>query len=379
MRLLSWFPALLLVLLVGACAPTLPPPPTPAPPKAPRLELIPASFAQLPGWESERFQGVFQALQRSCAKLSSKPEWAAPCRAAQGAERDPKAYFESWFKPWLVQDNGVTEGLFTGYYEAELKASRVQKHADQVPLLGLPADLISADLSLFDSSLKGKRIEGRLEKNRLVPYYSRAEIEGGRNTAAPILAWADAVDAHILSIQGSGRLMFEDGLVHRLGFAASNGQSFKGIGKILKEKGKIPEGGDASMPGIERWLRANPQEGRRLMAENPRYIFFRKIEGEGPVGSLGVALTPERSLAVDPAFITLGTPVFLSTRLAGGQNFQRLMMAQDTGSAIKGVIRGDIFFGTGAQAYEKAGRQKESGRYWLLLPRDVVPENALRQ
>ncbi|TAN58678.1 MAG: murein transglycosylase [Rhodospirillales bacterium] len=369
------FLPLLLALLVQACAPSLPPPPAPpVPPKPARIGFVPASFADLPGWEAERFQDALPAFQRSCAKLSAKPEWLGACRAAASFSGNPKAFFEGHFKPWLVQDNGTADGLFTGYYEAEFKASRTQKQASQVPLLGLPPDLISADLSLFDPGLKGKRLEGRLERNRLVPYYSRVEIEAGQAAGkAPVLAWADAVDAHILSIQGSGRLLFEDGPVQRLGFAASNGLPFKGIGKILRERGKIAENGDATMPAIERWLKAHPEEGRHLMAENPRYIFFRRIEGEGPVGSLGVVLTPERSLAVDPAFIPLGAPVWLSSRLAGGQGFQRLMLAQDTGSAIKGVVRGDIFFGTGASAYEKAGRQKEPGRYWLLLPKDLPP------
>jgi membrane-bound lytic murein transglycosylase A len=376
------FSVLGLLLLAAACAPSLPPiQPPPPPAKFPHLELTPASFADLPGWGADNFQGVRDAFLKSCPKLNAKGVWAESCAKVQSAPNDPqilKRVFEQSFKPWRVSDNGNPEGLFTGYYEAEFAATRFQKSTGQVPIYGPPADLISVDLSQFDASLKGKRIEGRVEKNRLVPYFARHEIESGavaQNASA--LAWADAVDAHILSIQGSGRLSLDDGTVMRAGFAASNGRPFKGIGAILKERGKIQPGQDSTMPAIERWLKSHPEEGRRLMAENPRYIFFRKVEGEGPVGSLGVALTPERSLAVDQTLLPLGAPVWLSTRLADGQAYQRLMLAQDTGSAIKGAVRGDIFFGTGKQAFDKAGRQKEPGRFWLLLPQGVVPESVL--
>jgi membrane-bound lytic murein transglycosylase A len=374
---------LLLALLLAACAaprePVLPQPPPPS--KFPKLELTPVHFADLPGWNADNFQGVRESFLKSCQKLQNKNGWAESCRAVQSSPNDPsvlKRLFEQTLKPWRVTDNGNPDGLFTGYYEAEFTASRHQTLSSQVPLLGLPNDLISADLSLFDPAFKGRRIEGRVEKNRLVPYHSRAEIENGAVSGkAPVLAWADAVDAHILSIQGSGRLLMDDGQVMRAGFAASNGQPFRGIGAILKEKGKIGPGQDSTMPAIERWLRSHPEEGRRLMAENPRYIFFRKVEGEGPVGSLGVALWPERSMAVDQTLLPLGAPLWLSTRLADGQAYQRLMLAQDTGAAIKGAVRGDIFFGTGRAAFDRAGRQKEAGRLWLLLPQGAVPESLL--
>ncbi|MBF0268087.1 MAG: murein transglycosylase A [Alphaproteobacteria bacterium] len=377
------FLAALLLLLLAACAPRTGVPPEPSPPARPTtgLEIVPAQFSDLPGWGSDAFAGVLPAFQKSCLKLKSKPGWAASCKTAQNLSGDPaiiRNFLEGQFRPWRVQAGGGNpDGLFTGYYEAEFPVTRHQTSAHQVPLLGPPPDLVTADLALFDNSLKGRRIDGRVEQRKMIPYFSRAEIESGvLNGKAPVLAWADAVDAHILSIQGSGRLQMDDGSVMRAGFAGSNGHAFKGIGAILKEKGKIRPGEDSTMPAIERWLRANQAEGRRLMAENPRYIFFRKVEGEGPVGSLGVALTPERSLAIDNTLLPLGAPVWLATKLAGGQTYQRLMLAQDTGSAIKGAVRGDIFFGTGKPAFEKAGRQKEAGRYWLLLPVGMTPEQA---
>ncbi|CAA6604852.1 Membrane-bound lytic murein transglycosylase [Rhodospirillaceae bacterium LM-1] len=378
------FLAAFLLLLLAACAPRVGVPPEPVPPTRPTtgLEFAPAQFSDLPGWGSDYFAGVLPAFQKSCLKLKNKPGWTASCKAAQSLPSDPvsiRNFLEGQFRPWRVQAGGGNpDGLFTGYYEAEFPVTRHQMSAHQVPLLGPPADLVTADLVLFDSALKGRRIDGRVEKSKMIPYFSRAEIEAGAlHGRAPVLAWADAVDAHILSIQGSGRLQMDDGSVMRAGFAGSNGHVFKGIGAILKEKGKIGPGEDSTMPAIERWLRANQAEGRRLMAENPRYIFFRKVEGEGPVGSLGVPLTPERSLAIDNTLLPLGAPIWLATRLAGGQAYQRLMLAQDTGSAIKGAVRGDIFFGTGKPAFEKAGRQKEPGRYWLLLPVGMTPEQAL--
>lgn len=384
MRRLS---ALFLLLALVACAPREAVPPSiPAEPlpgaKPGPLELRPASFADLPGWQNENFQGVAEAFLKSCQKLKSQPAWSGVCSdpaLARGDGAALKRFFESRFKPWRATAQGNPDGLFTGYYEAELPASHRQISANQVPLYALPSDLVTADLSLFDPGLKGRRLDGRVEKNRLVPYHSRAEIEAGAlSQKAAVIAWADAVDAHILQIQGSGRLLMDDGSVLRAGFAGSNGLPFKGIGAILKEKGKIGPGQDSTMPAIERWLKSNPSEARRLMAENKRYIFFRKIEGDGPIGAFGVPLTPERSLAVDTQMMPLGAPVWLATRLSlGGQPYQRLVMAQDAGSAIKGAVRGDIFFGHGRAAFDVAGRQKETGRYWLLLPEGVAPESAL--
>jgi membrane-bound lytic murein transglycosylase A len=184
--------------------------------------------------------------------------------------------------------------------------------------------------------------------------------------ATPLLWLDDAVDAHILQIQGSGRVIFEDGSVQRVGFAGSNGRNFVGLGKILAAHGKLPE--KSTMPAIRAWLKAHPGEAPALMAENPRYVFFRLVPGDGPVGALNVVLTPGRSLAIDPHFLPLGAPVWLDTVDPDGTRLQKLMVAQDIGKAIEGAVRGDIYWGTGDAAFDKAGRMNSRGSYYLLLP-----------
>ena len=206
-----------------------------------------------------------------------------------------RQFFEGWFSPFMVTNNGNADGLFTGYFEPELAGSRSRSRRFSVPILGKPKDLV----------VRGDQT-GRLAGGALVPYPTRAEIEAGAlGSLAPVIAWVeDPVDAHILHIQGSGRLTLEDGSILRLGVAATNGHKFVGVGRLLRERGLLD---DISMPSIRAWLKGNPAQAKTLMAENPRYVFYRIQDGDGPVGSEGVALTPERSLAVDPRFIPLGS------------------------------------------------------------------------
>jgi membrane-bound lytic murein transglycosylase A len=282
-----------------------------------------------------------------------------------------RRYFETWFKPLRASAGPKAGGLFTGYYEAELKGALKRDATHRVPLYARPSDLVALDLAPFDPTLAGKRIWGRFDdRNKLVPYWTRQEIEhGALGDRASVILWAaDPVDAHILSIQGSGRVTLPDGGTIRVGFDGTNGRPFVGITKILMEAGKLGAH-QATMPETRDWLEAHPAEAGPLMDKNPRYIFFRLIQGDGPIGAEGVALTPMRSLAVDPAFIPLGMPLWLSTTTADGKPFRRLMVAQDTGAAIKGAIRGDVFWGTGEQAFEQAGRMKSAGTYFLLVPR----------
>ncbi len=386
----SRVPVVLSLLALIACSPqpVRPPPPLPVPPPAApapdRLGLIPTSFSALPGWRDDSAAQVLPAFGRTCDRLQRLPpdksvgsdglggvaaDWHGPCAAARrlpaGDHESVRQFFEGWFDPFMVTNNGRAEGLFTGYFEPELPGSRTRKGRFTVPILGKPKDLV----------VRGDQT-GRLSGATLVPYPTRAEIESGAlGTLAPVLAWVeDPVDAHILHIQGSGRLIMDDGNVLRLGVAATNGHKFVGIGRLLRERGLLD---DISMPSIRSWLKANPVQARALMAENPRYVFYRIHEGEGPMGSEGVPLTPERSLAVDPRFIPLGVPLFLDTVDPAGRALRRLVMAQDTGGAIKGPIRGDFFWGRGEAAFELAGRMKSSGRYWVILPRTRSPRIAL--
>jgi membrane-bound lytic murein transglycosylase A len=347
-------------------------------------------FDALPGWDEDRLGEAVPAVRRSCAKLAGlKPkrllgpkgmageagEWREACAAA--ADLDPAdddealEYFEAWFTPVRVAHEKGKKGLFTGYYEAELKGARWPGGRFTVPLYRQPSDLIKMDLA---GSGKSKGRLGRMDGDRFVAYFTRAEIESGaldgRNEE---LLWVDdPVDAFFLHIQGSGRVVLPDGGVVRVGYAGNNGHKFYGIGRALMESGDVPRD-KMSMQSIRDWLRQNPERARELMNLNPRYIFFREIEGDGPIGSTGVALTPGRSMAVDSSHLPYHAPLWLDTTWPGSDRpLRRLLVAQDTGEAIKGRVRGDLFWGYGEAALSVAGGMKQSGDLYVLLPKPVA-------
>jgi len=352
-------------------------------PPEPRYSLI--GLQALPGWHVDTVGDIRPALDRSCAKLGALPadrpmaiqghealravtglvaDWQAACvRLKTVPPDDPQAfrdYLLRTFQGYAVSSSDTgSKGLFTGYYEAHINAARTRGGAYQVPVYGPPTDLV------MDAGQGRRRVSGTLK-----PYYDRAAIEDGAiNGTAPVLFWADdPVDLHILHIQGSGQVTLPDGSRTRIGYAANNGQPFVGIGKLVRERG-LANG--SSMPAIRAWLRENPEDGRALMRENPRYIFFREIAGDGPIGALGVPLTPLRSLAADPAVLPLGSLVWLDTTDPDGRPLRRLMAVQDVGSAIKGINRGDVFWGSGEPAFQKAGRMASPGRTYLLVPRPM--------
>ncbi len=358
-----------------------------------RLILTETTFDALPGWAEDSIAEALPALRRSCTRLLGRPadrpvgpdtiggtvaDWRPACKALAGPQAADEAALRNLltdqFRAFQVAGPESDQGKFTGYYEAELRGALFPGAAYQVPLFILPTDLVRVDLGRFRADLEGKEIFGRVEDGRLVPYHNRAEIDDGVLSGRNLeLLWVDdPVDAFFLHIQGSGQVSLPDGRRLRVGFAGSNGLPFVGIGRVLLDEGKVPPD-QASMQGIRDWLRANPEEGRLMMQRNARYIFFRKIEGDGPVGAQGVALTAGRSLAVDPAFLPLGAPLWLDTTWPGGKRpLRRLVVAQDTGSAIKGPVRGDFFWGTGEAALEHAGRMNQPGRYYLLLPKAVA-------
>lgn len=386
---------LALALLLGACAAEQAPPTPATPPAAqPRLGLEPISFADLPGWGEDSAAEVLPALKRSCDRLLRLPtdrsigqdgvagtaaDWYAACAAAArvpaGDDAAARALFETHFIPWRVSESGKADGLITGYFEPEIAGSRQRRGRFTQPVLGRPNDLVSVDLGRFRPELRGEQIVGRVEFGRLLPYPTRAEIDNGAlDGRAPVLAWTDDPIAFaIMQIQGSGRIRFEDGSVQRLGVAASNGHKFVGLGALLREEGV--EAG--SMPAIRAWLSAHPDRAAPLMARNPRYIFYAVNQGDGPLGTEGVPLTPLRSVAIDPRFLPLGAPLWLDTTDPDGRPLRRLVMAQDTGAAIKGAVRADLFWGGGEPAFQAAGRMKSTGRLTLLLPLQRTPRLAL--
>ncbi|HAA92339.1 MAG TPA: murein transglycosylase [Rhodospirillaceae bacterium] len=371
----------LLLLGVASCAPE--------PKKVPTFSIEPVSFSELPGWQRDNQAEALPALRASCKKFKagrgnvgtkwiaiSVDHWQGPCNAlppANASTASARAYFEQWFRPYRVSGPKGEDGLFTGYFEAELTGSRRRENASQIPLYGLPRDHVSVDLSKFDPKLTGKKIVGRVEGRRLVPYHKRGAIDAGALSNQGVeLIWADdQIDLYLLHVQGSGRVQLRDGSVLRVGFAGHNGHGYRSIGRVLIRRGELRKGG-ASWPDIRRWIEQNPGKARALLAENPRFIFFRSVRGQGPIGAQGVALTPGRSLAVDRRYLPFGAPVWLTTHWPNDESrpLRLLMVAQDTGAAIKGPDRGDFFWGHGKGALRYAGSMKGQGRYFVLLPRD---------
>jgi membrane-bound lytic murein transglycosylase A len=327
-------------------------------------------LAAQPGWATASLAPALAAFRASCPALVERSDasgltrtgdWDAVCAAAATAT-DARAFFATAFVAVTVATGA---GLNTGYYEPEIAGSRVAAPGFAVPLYRRPPDLIDVDLGLFSDGLKGKRIRGRVAGTALVPYPDRAAIAGGALAGRGLeLAWAaDPIDAFFVEIQGSGRLRLPDGSVMRIGYDGQNGRDYVAIGKVLRNRGALGPG-KATMDGITAWLRAHPAEAAAVMNANPGYVFFREGSGAGPVGSLGVALTPEVSVATDPRFVPLGAPLWLNSPapLAG------IVIAQDTGGAIKGPNRFDIFWGAGDRARSIAGGLSGIGRATLLLP-----------
>jgi len=376
------------------------PQPTVVPPTSGQEQVSwrPVPFAELVGWNDDAPDGALAAFRRSCRVFAKRGgdepvgaddragrvrDWQEVCDLADGVPSpagtiDPeraRAFFETTMTPIAVTGANGAEGVFTGYYEAELDGARNRDETYTVPLYGRPADLVTVGLGGFDAGLEGRSIVGRVEDGKLLPYPERVEIDGGALAGRGLeIVWVDdPVDAFILHIQGSGRVRLDDGTTIRVGYAASNGRPFVGIGRLMLDRGLI-EPGQADMMSIRAWLRDHPHQAAALMAENPRYIFFREIEGDGPIGAQGIALIAGRSIAVDPAFVPLGAPIWLDTTWPGDSDrpLRRLVVAQDIGAAIKGPVRGDLFWGAGEAALAEAGRMKQAGRYFLLLPNAVA-------
>ncbi len=339
-------------------------------------------FSDLPGWASDDHAAALAAFVRTCPLLlktgsgqfAGAADWRPVCSEASRLP-DGRSFFERNFVPVRVTDGrGSVEGLVTGYYEPELRGSRRRDARHAVPLYRRPPELVGVDLGEFRENLKGRRVAGLIVGGRLKPYHDRAGIARGVLRGRGLeLVWVDsAIDAFFLQIQGSGRVRLRDGTVMRLGYDGFNGHPYTAIGRSLVRDGEIPAE-DMSMQAIRKWLAARPEKGRLLMETNRSYVFFREISGDGPVGSAGVALTPGRSIAVDRRHVPLGLPVWLDTALPEGRPLRRLTIAQDTGGAISGAVRADVFWGAGARAAEIAGRMKSSGRYWILRPRLSAP------
>lgn len=370
-------------LLVACATPQKPPSLPPSKPEPITAVYKQQDWSLLPNWPGEQLSRSWPAWLNSCKRLANKATWKDICAEAVMLENQDdtaiKTFFEQHFSPWQITTNtGVETGLVTGYYEPLLKGSLNPKEGS-VPFYGVPDNLLVLDLAKQYPDLKGKRLRGRLEGVRTVtPYWSRQEIaEGKMANNAKVLAWADdAVEAFFMEVQGSGRVQLEDGSIVRLGYADQNGHPYKSIGKWLIDKGELTAD-KASMQSIQAWAKANPQRLQEMLNANPSVVFFKYLSGnDGPIGALNVPLTDEASAAIDPKFVPLGSPIYLSTtRPNDNQPLTRLIQAQDTGGAIAGPIRVDYFWGFGHLAGQLAGKMKQKGQVWLLWPKNLpLPE-----
>ncbi len=356
--------------------------------------LKPAEWDEVDGLSANHIAAdnltlAWPAWLQSCSALIKKPMWKNTCDAANSlnlqTNNNPdsesvRAYFKQNFSVYKTTNfDGADSGLITGYYQPILKGSRTKSAKYPFPIYTSPPDLITVELDGLFPELKYKRVRGRVVGNKLVPYFNRAEIETDNS---PIkgheLVYIDnIVDVFFLQIQGSGVVQFENGEQVMVGYADQNGHSYNSVGRLLIERGELTSA-NASMTGIKNWVKNNPLKFRELLNNNPSFVFFRELPSglPGPIGALGVPILAERAVAVDPKFVPLGAPVFLSTTQPNNNKpLKRLMMAQDTGGAIKGGVRADFFWGAGTEAGAKAGAMKQSGKIWVLLPKEFVFKN----
>ncbi len=327
------------------------------------IQLHPSDFDVLPGWQTEDHEAALRAFQQSCKHwrkmspskllsgsfpLGSIGDWQNVCAKVATAGQ-ARQFFEQWFKPYAVSENGSFDGLFTGYYLPELHGSYQKSARYNVPIYRMPS--------------------GGLR------HFSRAQIKAGALANKGLeLLWVDnEIDAFFMEVQGSGRVIMEDGSVRGLGFAGGNGHEYYAIGKTLVNNGEIAKE-DISMQTIRAWIEQHPVEGEQLMLSNASYVYFRFTPADptvGPAGAMAVPLTAQHSLAVDRKHMPLGVPIWLDAEHPVQGRLRRLVMAQDTGGAIKGAIRGDVYWGQGEKASKMAGPMKSRGFFFLLIPRTV--------
>ena len=376
----------------------------PKAPPAPVFALNAIGFPQLQGWSQGNPEKALEAFRRSCTALLDRAadaplggagyagtvaDWEPACRQAATTQPSSpdgvRAFFETAFVPYRISQKNA-DGLFTGYYEPELKGSRTRHGPYQTPLYGVPPDLVRRDMGVYRDTLIARMGERGMMMMmgmmmRFVPYPARAEIEQDGIPGAPLFYVDDSVDAFFLQIQGSGRVILDDGTVVRAAYAGQNGQPYTAIGAVLLERGELTRE-EISAQSIRAWLLAHPDEARQVMNANASYVFFaERPVGDpllGATGAEGVPLTPQASLAVDRSVHPLGVPIWLEASAPDPDPANRdrrldsLLVAQDTGGAIKGVVRGDVYWGYGASAGAIAGRMKHPGRMNVLLPRGLA-------
>jgi membrane-bound lytic murein transglycosylase A len=363
------------------------------------LELARVTFASLPGWKNNDPGNALAAFRRSCGVVlrlepdrpmgglgyaGTAGDWRDVCSALpQTSDKVvERKWFETQFVPFAARAGDQSDALFTGYYEPQIRASRTRHDGYSAPIYGTPRDLLTADLGLFRSELAGVRISGHAVGAHFVPFPTRAEIDAAGLSDAPVLLYTnDPVSAFFVHIQGSGRAQLDDGSMLRLAYAGQNGRPYTPIGRVLIEKGDLDRA-HMSMQAIRAWLLSHPKDARSVMESDQSYVFFRELPiGDpqlGSPGTEGVPLTPEASIAIDPGVHALGVPIYVLADAPAAdfhgqpRRFARLCIGQDTGGAIKGPVRADIYWGFGARAESIAGRMKSGGRMYVLLPKALA-------
>lgn len=363
-------------------------PTPPSPKKHQKVAFEKTTFSHIPRSTQQDWENALQAFRTSCQTISKQAPWTEVCRLASKTQlSEAKKFFQTNFTPWQVaihtyQDDTLvtkkTTGLTTGYYEPLLYGSRSQDQQFLYPIYRTPDDLIQVDLDSIYPQLKGLRLRGKLEGNRLIPYDTRERIQKRTDMDRWAIAYVnDPIALFFLHIQGSGRILLPDGSYMRIGFADQNGYKYKSIGNWLIENGHLARH-ELSMQRIQKWARENPRLVPQALAQNPSYVFFRERFDNanlGPIGAQGLPLTAQASVAVDPRHWKLGTPFIIQVRQKSpALRFTRPVIAQDTGSAIKGPIRFDYFWGFGDEAGISAGRQKSQTQAWVLYPNNITPE-----
>jgi membrane-bound lytic murein transglycosylase A len=320
-------------------------------------EFVQVEWEELPDFEKENFEEAYRVFLESCYALKRKKTLASLCEKQEG---DAKAFFTQNFVPYLVYDQeSHSKGKITGYYEPLLMGSRVKTKKYRFPLLKKPQDLITLKSS-------GKRLKGRMNYGQFLPYYDREAITKNSSNYQPICYVDDEVELFYLQIQGSGKIKLTDGSIINVGYSDTNGYAYTSIGKYMIKKGYLQT---ASMQDIQRFLHDHPDKKDEILFQNRSYIFFKENR-KGAMGSIGVELTPERSVAIDHRYLPLGYPLYLSTtHPATKQSLQKIVFAHDTGNAIKGRVRADFFWGFGSEALKEAGRMNYNGKMWLFVPK----------
>lgn len=360
-------------------------------------------FKALPGWEEADLRPSLKTFKVSCRVFLRQPQdkkvgsdnisltagdWKPVCQAAlklpdDAANQDIKAFFESWFTPGrFVEKRKPVQGLFTGYYVPIFEGSLNKTESFNIPIYGLPKNLVTLRLSDFDEKLPNRKLVGRVEGHNVYPFHTRAEInKGAIDKSAPKIVWlTNQVDRLFLEIQGSGVIQLPDKKQIFIGYAGQNGAAYTSIASILIKRG-VMTWDNASMQNIRAYFNEHPEKMQEVLDQNKSFVFFDKQNRPEAKGAQGVYLTAGYSLAVDRAWVPLGMPLWLKTTypnptVENQAPLNRLFIAQDTGGAIKGPVRGDVFWGEGDKAGEIAGRMKNPGTYWLLMPRDTAAKDA---